>query len=273
MASILSQNPAIYASPNSPLVELLVNVNRHLGTTEQARAFLQPTQIDDVLKHALAGFYNFTDRPIVVDKSRAWPNPENLALLERVTTAPVTCIVMVRDLTAVLASFVRKIHENPDQVSFIDKALKQAGRACTDVERAEWLLAPGGTIYESWQSLQQGYASPWRRAMHFVEYDDLVHNPESTLRQLYDAIGEPAYSHNLDAIENLTPEDDTVYGIPGLHEVRPQLRATAPDPRSILSPELYAHCQATPHFWRTPQTVQAVTHTPNNPLHLSPKPY
>jgi len=272
LASLLSQNPAIYASPNSPLVELLVNVNRHLGKTEQARAFMQPTQVDDVLRHVMEGFYAFTDRPIVVDKSRAWPNPENLDLLERITDAPVTCIVMVRDLSAVVASFLRKIHENPEQVSFIDKALKQAGRPCTDAERAEWFLAPGGTIYESWHSLQQGYASPWRQAMHFVEYDDLMNSPESTLHQLYDAIDEPYYEHDLNAIENSTPEDDTVYGIPGLHEVRPQLQATAPDPRSILSPELYTHCQATPHFWRTPQTVPAVSHTRNNPLHLSSKP-
>lgn len=268
LTSILNQHPAIYASPNSPLVELLVNVNRHLNTTEQARAFLQPTQIDDVLRRLIQGFYDFTERTLIVDKSRGWPHPENLALLARSTEQPVVCIVTVRDIAAIAASFLRRVHACPPDTAYIDVALQKAGRPRTDEERVEWLLSPGGTIYESYQALRAGYDSEWRSCLHIIEYDELVERPLDTLAKLYEVLGLPHFTHDLTHIENPTPERDYVYGIPGLHQVRPALRSTAPDPSTVLSPEVFARCQAVPHFWREHAVTPPSTPT-RNPLHLT----
>lgn len=262
LASLLSQNPVIYASPNSPLVELLVNVYRHLHTTEQARAYLERQQITDVLRHIVTGFYEFADRPVVIDKSRAWPHPHNLSLLDMATDGPVVCIAMVRSIPAIVSSFVRQVHAASSHHNYIDKALRQAGHPLTDAARVEWLLSPGGTVFESWQTLSFGFASPWRSHLHFIEYDDLVQFPERTLERIYQLLDLPLYSHDLTAIHNATPENDAIYGIPGLHQVRPQLAATAPPPESVLTPELLERCEALPAFWRT------APRTRSNPLHV-----
>lgn len=268
LSSILNQHPAIYASPNSPLVELLVNVNRHLQTTEQARAFLQPTQVDDVLRRLIQGFYDFTNRTLVVDKSRAWPRPENLTLLAQSTEQPVVCIVMVRDIAAIAASFLRRVHACPPDTAYIDVALQKAGRPRTDEERVEWLLSPGGTVYESYEALRAGYDSEWRSCLQIIEYDELVERPLDTLAKLYEVLEVPSFAHDLTHIENPTPERDYVYGIPGLHQVRPALRSTAPDPATVLAPAVLARCQAVPHFWRERAVTSGGAPT-RNPLHLT----
>lgn len=268
LASLLAQNPDVYTSPNSSLVELLVNVNKHLSTSEQSRAFLQPTQRTDVLRHCMAGMYDFTDRPVVIDKSRAWPHPHNLALLDEVLGEPVKMIATVRDLPSVLASFVRKIHEHPEQISFVDKALRQAGTVCSDQARAHTLFAPGGTVYEAWYTLKQAFDEGWGERIHLIEYDELVAAPDVTLARLYDFLELPTYHHDYANITNPTPENDDVYTMPGLHTIAPTLTKTAPDPQVVLGEELYQKYSAVPHFWHGGGAAPAVP-KPTNPLHLT----
>jgi sulfotransferase len=255
MASVLSQHPAIYASPNSPLVNMLVNVNRHLLETEQAKAFLQPTQRTDVLRYLMEGLYAFSDASIIIDKSRAWPHPHNLALLEEVLGQQVKLIAMVRDLPSILASFLRKIHEHPETVSFVDKTLRDRRQVCTDKNRLQVLFSPDGTVYEAWYTLKQAFDEGWADRIHIIEYDDFVSQPEQTMNELYDFMDVPAFSHDFAHIINKTPEDDTVYNLPGLHVVRPQLQKTAPHPRDLLGLVLYETYAGVPHFWRAKASV------------------
>jgi len=261
LASLLSQNPAVYASPNSPLVNMLVNVNKHLQDTEQAKAFLQPTQRIDVLRHIMTGFYAFADHSVVIDKSRSWPHPHNLALLTELLEQPVKIIATVRDLPSVLASFIRIIHEQPETVSFVDQALRDQRQLCTDINRAQLLFSPQGTVYEAWYTLKQAFTEGWGPHIHLVEYDDLVNNPERTLAYLYEFLGLPAFTHDLTNIINHTPENDLVYHMPTLHHVRPRLQKTAPSPRLVLGDALFMQYMSVPHFWR-----QVNTH--HNPLQL-----
>lgn len=261
LASLLAQNPDIYTSPNSPLVNALNNVHHNLGKTEQAQAFLQPTQHMDVLRYMILGFYAFTSKPVIIDKSRSWPHPHNLALIQEVLQESVKLIATVRDLPSVLASFLRKVHEHPESVSFIDQSLRQQRKLCTDEARANLLFSPDGTVYEAWYTLKQAFDEGWGNRIHLVEYDDLVASPEATLQGIYDFLELPAFTHDFAHIQNLTPEDDRVYNLPGLHTVRPQLQKTAPDPQMVLGQSLYERYQAVPHFWRQSKVTK-------NPLRL-----
>ncbi len=235
---------------------MLVNVNKHLLETEQAKAFLQPTQRTDVLRHIMEGFYAFSDVAIIIDKSRAWPHPHNLALLEEVLEQKVKLIAMVRDLPSVIASFLRKIHEQPEVVSYVDKALRDRQQLCTDTNRAHVLFSPQGTVYEAWYTLKQAFDEGWADRIHCIEYDAFVSSPDKTMTGLYEFLDIEPFSHDFNQIENKTPEDDSVYNMPGLHTVRPQLQKTAPHPRDILGHELYEKYVAVPHFWREQKHIE-----------------
>lgn len=268
LSSILAQNPSIYTSPNSALVEVLVNVRHHLRITEQAQAFMQPTQERDVLLNIMEGMYAFTARPYIIDKSRAWPHPENIKLLVELLSYEPKFIATVRDLPSIMASFMSLIERNPHSVSFIDLELQKQQKACTHENRCAWLFSPLGTIHESWYSLKMAFDAGLSHFFHIVEYDDLVEKPEETLRGIYSFLELPYFEHDLGSIVNKTPEDDLVYALPGMHEVRPQLRKTSKAPVSVLGRELMERYAVVPHFWRT--SAKKLLHTRDivNPFQL-----
>lgn len=255
LTSILNQNPAVYASPNSALVELLVNVRNHLRVTEQARAFMQPEQEHDVLRGIMLGMYHFTEKPVVIDKSRAWPHPENVALLNEVLPYQPKFIAVVRDLPSIMASFIQLIR-NSTESSYIDKALFEAGRPLLHSERCDWLFSAGGTIYESWHSLKMAFAAGYQKQFHLIEYDDLVTDPSHTLKKLYAFLELKPYEHDLKHIINPVPEDDSVYSIPGMHSVRPKLEKTSLPAQEVLGVELYEKYAQVPLFWRRQSAVE-----------------
>lgn len=265
LASILNQNPAIYASANSALVELLVNVRHHLRTTEQARAFMHKDQERDVLRAIMEGMYQFTEKPYIIDKSRAWPHPHNIELLTSLLPNPPKFIVTVRDLPSILTSFMRLITTQKERTSYIDRALRAQQLPLTIEHRCHALFSPTGAVYESWHTLKAALDGGYGANFFLIEYDDLVTDPATTLSRLYAFLGMPAYKHTFDAIVNQTPEDDAVYGIDHMHEVRPVLKKTSPDPRAVLGAALYEQYQSEPHFWRTaPEPSLA-----HNPFHFT----
>jgi len=250
LTSILSQNHAVYASPNSPLVELLVNVRNHLRVTEQARAFMQPTQEKDVLLSIMEGMYKFADAPNIVDKSRAWPHPHNIELLKDILPEAPRFVALVRDLPSVLASFISLIEAHPETVSFVDRELSKRGFPITNANRCEMLFSSGGTVHEAWYTLKAAFDAGYENLFHTVEYDDLCADPSKTLEGVYAFLGIEPIAHDFSSIINKTPEDDRVYDLPGMHDVRPQVAKISKDPRVVLGEELYARYASVPHFWR-----------------------
>ena len=256
LSSVLSQNPTLYASSNSALVELLVNVRNHLRITEQTRAFMQPTQEKDVLLAIMEGMYQFTDAQYILDKSRAWPHPDNIKLLIDILPEEPKFVAAARDLPAVLASFIMLIEAHPEAQSFVDKELAKRGLPFTTENRCAFLFSPDGTVWEAWHSLKMAFDAGYGRLFHIVEYDELTAHPEQSLEDIYRFLDIPLYKHNLAAITNKTPEDDNVYNLPGMHAVRPTLAKTSKDPAAVLGPELAARYASVPHFWReTPGKV------------------
>ena len=61
----------------------------------------------------------------------------------------------------------------------------------------------------------------------FVTYADFMADPASTLRRIYEFCDWEPFAHNYDQIVCTHPEDDTFYGLAGLHTVRPTVGARA----------------------------------------------
>ncbi len=198
----------------------------------------------------MEGMYRFTDALHVIDKSRAWPHPDNIKLLNDILPEEPKFIAAVRDLPAVLASFITLIEAHPEAQSFVDKELAKRGLPFTTENRCEFLFSPGGTVWEAWYSLKMAFDAGYRRLFHVVEYDELTAHSEKALESIYAFLDIPLYKHDLAAITNKTPEDDRVYNLPGMHDVRPMLTKISKDPASVLGPDLAARYARVPHFWR-----------------------
>ena len=70
--------------------------------------------------------------------------------------------------------------------------------------------------------------------MLFVRFEDLTVQPKSVLKRIYDFLAVPEFQHDFDNVEQATKEDDQVYGLPGLHEIKPKVAPVASDYLSVL---------------------------------------
>ena len=98
----------------------------------------------------------------------------------------------------------------------------------------------------------EGVKQGWGRYLHFVEYHDLVSNPQEEMNKIYEFIGEKPYTHNFNNLKNQNREADlTTYGLSDMHEVRPVVKSTSKDPKDVLSERVLSLCEGM-EFWRQP---------------------
>jgi len=61
--------------------------------------------------------------------------------------------------------------------------------------------------------------------------------------RIYQYLGVPEFAHNFDKIAQVTAEDDVVFGIPGLHDIRPKVEPMANDYLEVLGRDVVRHVQ------------------------------
>ena len=68
--------------------------------------------------------------------------------------------------------------------------------------------------------------------MLFIRYEDLCANPRLELERFYSYVGLPCYAkHDFNNVEQITVEDDEVYGVFGDHQIRHKVE---PQPSQAL---------------------------------------
>jgi hypothetical protein len=73
--------------------------------------------------------------------------------------------------------------------------------------------------------------------MLFVRYEDLTSKPAETMKMIYAYLEVPEFQHNFDSVDQVTQEDDQVYGTPGLHTIRPKVEPLVKDYMEVLGRE------------------------------------
>jgi sulfotransferase len=245
LSSLLSQNPNIHASQNSTLITLLWHTIDQYEKEEATQAFRVENQLHNTLFYMAHGFYSHINKPVIVDKSRAWAY--NFSVAKESFRNNPKLIATVRSIPDILASFISLANKNPN--NYIDKTLKQANIPITDDNRCEWLVSKNGTLFESWESLNFGFTHH-RNNILIVEYDDLSTNTDHEMKRIYDFIEQPYFKHDLTNIVNQTPENDDVYGIKDFHTIRKELHKSPNNALDILGKERYNRYNGG-EFWRS----------------------
>ncbi len=88
----------------------------------------------------------------------------------------------------------------------------------------------------------------WHKKMLFLRFEDLTTDPAQALRQVYQYLGVPEFEHDFDQITQVTHEDDEVFGIPGLHEIRPKVEPFRNDYLATLGRDAVMQIQSQ-HGW------------------------
>jgi hypothetical protein len=145
-------------------------------------------------------YYSDTTRPVVIDKCRAWTIPANVEMLRRYVTPQPKIVVLTRDPADIIASF-KSLFERNGRDDFDTSGMPDefnrniiATQIAIDANDPETFL--------------------------FVEFGNLIGHTQVELDRIYGFLGMEPFQHDLTNIVTMNPEDDSVYGLQGMHDVR-----------------------------------------------------
>ena len=145
-------------------------------------------------------YYSETNRPIVIDKGRTWTLPLNVEMLKRYVTPQPKIICMRRDPADVIQSF-RNLFARNNRTDFDS-------------------LGVVDTFNYSLAGLRFAEQANDPDTFLFVDFNDLLGDAQKTLERIYDFLELESFDHDLNNIINHNQEDDSVYGLIGMHDVR-----------------------------------------------------
>ena len=231
LSALLSQNPRIHAEGNSAVCQLMWEMAQSVThCREQLQANQKEHLVQQLITHIPHLYYQNIPEKVVVDKCRSWTHGPNLNLARVCIDPQIKVIVLVRPVVEIVASFARLYQRN----GFTGETL-QAKLVALLVPQSEPLM-------RSIQGVQWAKKQADPRTFLFVSYQELVTQPEATLARIYAFGGWPPFDHDWSHIQMKYPENDTVYGLEGQHEVRPRLASTPNTDRGLLSPEIVDRC-------------------------------
>lgn len=234
LSAILNQNPKIYASPLSPVFELMYTIQECFQTSEQVKAYPKPECNFKIISSIPENYYSDTNKPFIIDKSRAWPG--HVDLIQKYITSNPKIICTVRNPLNILASFINLIHKNSHQISFIDRSLIKAGILLTDDNRCDYLMSSSGIVFKSINEIAKLFYQQNQSYIHFIPYEELIENPEKEIQKIYNFLDLEQYKHDFNNINNIFRENDhEVYGLSSMHEIKSIISKNDLNYKMILS--------------------------------------
>ena len=267
LSTLLNQNPRIYSGPSSPVLGVMYSTHDNFISNELYTGYPKPDQVNEIIGSVIEHWYSDIDKPVVIDKNRAWC--ARVPFIEGYIKQEAKIIVPVRRVDEILASILTMIKRNPFQegqprINFVDEYLVKANIPINDENRCQHLINPDGIIWESLNATKLGVDEGHSDKFHYVDYDDLVNDPQTELNKIYTFLGEESFEHTFDNLSNQHREDDLkTYGLSDMHEVHSKLEKTSSDPSEVLPAsiiDLYNSNKETLEFWKEPiQTFSTQT--------------
>ena len=245
LASIMNQNPEIYATPTSPMLDLLYLNEQAWRQNPSVVANKFEQQIVSISDAIINGCWKHIDKPIIIDKHRAWA--KQTPIIQHFF-GEAKIIVTTRDIPSIIASFIKLIRSSPNNL--VDNILRSRGLSTTDSNRVDLLV--NEYISDPYNSFQIGFMQS-RNNLLIIEYDDIVSTPDEVMSKVYDFIGLPVYQHHdYNNIHNVTKDDDlAAWGIKNLHTIRPKLEKTCESAREVLGSNLFNKYKSMQlEFWK-----------------------
>lgn len=253
LSAILNQNPKIHSGPSSPVLSTMFVIENHLNNDELFYCYPKIEQGKQIISSIANQYYSDREEEIIIDKNRAWPS--RVDYIEDYLQVTPKIICPVRDIEEILSSIIRMIRRNPfkegqDRINFVDEQLVKLNIPINDNNRCEYIAGPQGILGQSLKAISDAIDNGYIDNIHFVEYNDLVNNPEKTISNIYEFLGEEQFSHSFNNLRNDFRERDLeTYGLSDMHDVRKFLSMKSPDPREILSDDILEKCKGM-DFWR-----------------------
>ena len=215
-ASIMNQNPEIVCTANSITLEIMKDLFL-LKKTDVFKNYPDYKSLDNVLDSVYDIYYKDWPQRIIIDRGPVMTTG-NLALIQKHFKRPFKCIVLLRDLIDVLASYMKWYTENPD--SFINRF-----NCKNDEEKLGMVMNKNGAVAKELEAIKNSYNYPGMCL--YIKYDNLVTQPEKEIRRVYEFINMPYFNHTFKDLKQININgigyDDTVVG-KNMHTIRTEIK-------------------------------------------------
>ena len=161
----------------------------------------------------------YTDEILHKEQAQAFPKPDAFRHIVR--------------------SQIINYYSDRDEPILIDKAMRQKGLTITDDSRCHYMMHPEGIVWESMNALATAFRQKQTEHIHFIQYDDLVEDPEKVLNGLHWFLKLKPYKYDFNNIVAKDREKDSeVYGLPTMHEVRKEVKKISKPYTEVLNAEV-----------------------------------
>lgn len=218
LASLLRQNPRFHAGILSPMGPLTMALQNQFAPANEAHTFYTEEDRLRLFRGVFDLYYETTKKPVIFDMNRRWAACSELIHYVFPDSYMICCVRPVRE---VLNSFERLFRTNlgPSSIASSDVS-------GTVYDRCANLMQSNNAVGFAVRAVAQAYAGPARDRLLFIEYADLVRQPQRVLDWIHDKIGEERFTYDPNHLEQIpgAAEFDESLGAPGLHLVEPVLR-------------------------------------------------
>ena len=239
LSGILKQNPDFYADIGSSL-EALTGTVIDTITNGHHNIIIEEDQRKNLMYAVFDGYYKNIEKPVIFDSCRGWTKktPFLKALF------PYTKILCpVRDIVSILNSFELITSKNPFHTTTLTKCNKNVFARCDDM-----MDRNDGIVAGPWIILCEGYAMNPEMIM-LIDYENLCKTPEKTMREVYEFLERPYYSHDFENVEYSNENFDKSCNLKDLHTVKRKVEYNPP--RCILPPEIVQkYNEMNMEFWK-----------------------
>ena len=223
LQALLGQHPDVYASPTSPLLDIMYAA-RGAMLNDEVKAQSPELMSDAFLgfcKGGMMGYYSMiTDLPVVVDKSRGWHH--YIEWLEQMYAEP-KIVCMVRDLRSILCSMER-IHRANRHLPSIENPSN--GANITLDQRIDYWLnnVPVGISLNRLSDLFQRNRGD---SVMFIQYEQLCESPVMVMNKVYEYLKLSPHTIDQNNVERAAQQTDHIFGPYGDHTIRSTVSPSA----------------------------------------------
>jgi sulfotransferase len=204
-ASLMNQNPEIACTPNSITLEIMKDLH-HLKMTDVFKNFPDYKSLDNVMDVVYDNYYKDWPQSIIIDRGPVMTTG-NFYVMQKHFKRPFKCIVILRDLMDVLASYMKWYTENPD-------AFPNRFGLKNDEEKLSMIMNKNGAVAKDVEAIKNSFNYP--EICHFVKFNELMTNPREELQKIYKFLEEPYYPHYFENLKDININgieyDDTIVG-------------------------------------------------------------
>ena len=190
-ASIMNQNPELVVTANSVTLGIMKELFL-LKQQDTFQNFPDEQSLNNVMDEVYNLYYKTWSYKTIIDRGPVCTSG-NLHVMQKHYKQPIRCVVILRDLLDVLASYIKWFDTEP--TSFLN-------RYKTVEDKLSFIMAKGGAVARELMSIQYLLQHPEMAV--FIKYDDLVENPEQELRKIYAFLNLPYYPHYFTNLEQVT---------------------------------------------------------------------